>query len=323
MSYNFSMKKILLTLLIFTAASAFFLYFIQKNSEASPNPNNPTPPNEQTTTTAEITKQATTSQKIIEIKNPEVNFVNLPVPFTPEAPDGLMVKPWNNSCEEASTVMLDEFYLGNTNARIPKEKAKKMILRYIGIENKIFGYNANTNSKEIVKLIIEYSKYFEARIVANPTLDDIKEQLKNERPIIALLNGRKLENPRINFAVNGSYYHTFVIKGFDEEKKEFIVNDNGDLKQGLDLRYGYDTILGALADYNHKLGKTVAPPTVIFTKQRILVKTANSGRIYLITDNEKHHVTSPAILKDNGWKWNMVLTVEKEWLNKFSEGYPI
>lgn len=251
------------------------------------------------------------------------DFVNLPVPFTPEAPDGLMVKPWNNACEEATLVMLDEYYSGNTDLTIPKARAKKLMLNYINIENKIFGYNGNTDAKEMVKLVNEYSKYFEARIITNPTLEQIKDELRAKRPVAALIYGFKLQNPRILFSRSGSYYHTFVIKGFDDKTKEFIVNDNGDLKKGLDLRYSYDTIMNALADYSHKTLKTTNTPTVLFTSQRMLVKTTDSGKIYLIKDNKKHHISSPGVFKTRNWKWSFVMTVDKAWLDKFPAGNSI
>lgn len=249
--------------------------------------------------------------------------INLPVPFTPEAPDGLMVKPWNNACEEASTAMLDQYYFGNRAARIPKEKAKQLILDYIAIENKTLGFSADTNAAEMTKIINEHSKYFEAKIKTNPTLEEIKAELRAQRPVIALLYGKLLNNPRILFARNGSYYHTIVIKGFDDDKKEFIVNDNGDLTQGLDLRYSYDTIMGALRDFDHKARKTVKPPTALFTSQRMLVKTKDSNRIYLIKDNKKHHISSPQVFKDRKWKWSFVMVVEQAWLDKFQSGNAI
>ena len=249
--------------------------------------------------------------------------VNLPVPYIPEAPDGLMVKPWNNSCEEASTAMLDEYYYGNKDNGVSKARAKKLILYYINVENKLFGYNGNTDADEMAKVINEYSKYFEAKIKTNPALEEIKNELNLGRPVIALLYGKNLNNPRIQFARSGSYYHTFVIKGFDDAAEEFIVNDNGDLKKGLDLRYSYDTILGALRDYDHKTSKTVKPATVLFTSQRMLVKTKDSGRIYLIKDDKKQHVSSPQVFKNRGWKWSFVMIVEKDWLDKFSAGEAI
>lgn len=254
--------------------------------------------------------------------------INLPVPFTPEAPDGKMVKPWNNSCEEASIVMLDEFYKGSTEKTIPKTAAKTAILNYIAIEDKIFGYNANTNAAEMLELINGYSKYFEASIKTDPTAEEIKSELRAGRPVIALLYGYNLNNPRIQFARNGSYYHTFVIKGFDDETREFIVNDNGDLKLGLDLRYSYDTILGALRDYDHKTAKTVKPATVLFTKPRILVKADNDSPVsppqedamQLVSSSSEvteSEVTELEVTETEGSKWNQLISVLKSWLDKF------
>lgn len=248
------------------------------------------------------------------------NLINLSVPFTPEAPDGLMVKPWNNSCEEASLVMLDEYYAGNSYAKVPRTRAKKLILDYIAIENRIFGYNANTNAAEMLRLTNNYSKYFETKIVTNPTINQIKTEITAGRPVIALVYGFVLNNPRIIFSRTGSYYHTFVIKGFDEDAQEFIVNDNGDFEQGLDLRYSYDTILDALADYNQKTQKTEKPATVLFSSQRILAKAVGSNKVYLIKDNQKHYISSPQVFTDNGWKWSLVQTVDKAWLDKFQSG---
>ncbi len=247
-------------------------------------------------------------------------LINLSVPFIPEAPDGIMTKPWNNSCEEASTAMLDQYYGGNTEKRVAKSTAKKLILSYIEIENKLFGYNGNTDAAEMVKVINGYSKYFEARVKTNPTLEEIKNELKANRPVIALVYGKTLQNPRIQFSRSGSYYHTFVIKGFDESKKEFIVHDNGDLTKGLDLRYSYDTILNALADYSHKTLKTTKTPTALFTSQRMLVKAKDSNRIYLIKDGQKHYVSSPKVFTEKKWKWSFVMVVSKAWLDKFPAG---
>jgi len=218
---------------------------------------------------ATVTRQLTTTNtKATTISITPKYFVNLPVPFTPEAPDGAMVKPWNNSCEEASLVMMDQYYSGNRSSTISKAIAKKSILAYIDIENKIFGYNANTNAAEMTKLANTYSKYFTAKTVTNPTLKQLKTELAAGRPIIALVYGFELHNQNIDFLTGGSYYHTFVIKGYDDKTNEFIVNDDGDIYHGLDLRYSYDTIMGALRDYSHKLAKTVYPATVLFTSAK-------------------------------------------------------
>lgn len=245
--------------------------------------------------------------------------VDLSVPFTSEAPDGVMIGNWKNACEEASIVMIEQYYLGNTETNLAKSEAKNLMTRYFNIENKIFGSNANADAAQIKKLMNEYSPYATSTLVQNPTLNQIKSELSAGRPVIALVYGKGL-NPRIDFLAGGSYYHTFVIRGFDETTGEFIANDDGDLKLGLDLRYKYDTILGALHDYNYATHKTDGAPTVIFTKQRILAKTVRSSRIYLISDNTSQYITAPSVFKNHGWKWSLVQTVTADWLNKFASG---
>ncbi|MFA5061929.1 MAG: C39 family peptidase [Patescibacteria group bacterium] len=249
----------------------------------------------------------------------EPQTVNLNVPFTSEAPDGLMVGNWKNACEEASIVMIEQFYAGNTTTKLPTTQAKNLMNRYFGIANKIFGGNANENAKQIAQLMNQYSTSSAATIVQNPTLDQIKDELNTGRPVIALIYGKGL-NPRIDFLVGGSYYHTFVIVGYDNNTNEFIVNDVGDLRQGLDLRYKYDIVLGALHDYNHTTKRTDGPPTVIFTSQRILAKAKGSNRIYLISNNTRQYITAPSVFKTRGWKWSLVQTVDKNWLNSFPAG---
>jgi predicted secreted protein len=59
----------------------------------------------------------------------------------------------------------------------------------------------------------------------------------------------------------------FVIVGFNDQTKEFIVNDNG-LEDGLDYTYSYAIIADALADFNQKTYKTDGPPTAIFTRPK-------------------------------------------------------
>lgn len=243
---------------------------------------------------------------------------SLAVPFIPELPDGKIVHPWIDGCEEASIAMIEQYYQGITST--PRSQAKIIMQNYFNIENKIFGGNANTDSQQTAKLINEYSKYFESQIIKNPTLDQIKEQIGAGRPVIAFVNGFNLGNPRIPFARYGSYYHTFIINGFDDSNKEFIVNDDGDYEKGLDLRYKYDTLMGTLHDYNNKTKKTDGTPVVLFSMQRMLVKTAASNRIYLIRDNQKHHVVSPDVFKNHSWKWSLVQVVDKNWLDKFPAG---
>jgi hypothetical protein len=170
--------------------------------------------------------------------------VNLAVPHIWEIPDGLWVKPWNGACEEASIAMIDQYYLGQNKLIFGRIESKRLMQPLFGIEDKIFGYNSDTNAEENARLINYYTS-FSAKIIQNPTLEEIINELKSGRPVISMHYGYALNNPRHSFRQGGSSYHVMVINGFDDQNKQFLVNDS-ELKDGLDFRYNYDTILESL-----------------------------------------------------------------------------
>lgn len=185
----------------------------------------------------------------------------LGVPFTAETPDGSWAKPWNNACEEASITMVEAWYHGKTS--LTKNEAKAAMLKMFPWEDAHFGSNANTDAAQTLELI-KAKASFSASIVRNPTLEQIKNELREGRPVITLNYGYELKNPLHRWARNGSYYHMMVLSGFDDSTKEFLVNDTA-LEEGLDYRYSYATILKSLHDYDKARAKTDGPPTVLFT----------------------------------------------------------
>ncbi|KKU26130.1 MAG: hypothetical protein UX39_C0012G0007 [Candidatus Magasanikbacteria bacterium GW2011_GWA2_46_17] len=241
----------------------------------------------------------------------------LSVPFTSEAPDGRWTAPWNNACEEASIVMAEQYYLGKS--ALSKQKAKSEMFRYVAIENRIFGYNANTDAGEMEKLINEYSTSFNAKVTDNPTIEQIKDELRAGRPVISLHYGYELHNPLIPFRRGGTYYHVMVIIGFDEEKKEFIVNDDGNERSGAKYRYSYETTMRSLHDYVHNTRKTNGTPRVLFTYPKF-VKATGSNRVYRIQGNTKHYISNPRAFRNRRWKWEAVRTVDPTWLNSLETG---
>jgi hypothetical protein len=165
--------------------------------------------------------------------------VILDVPFITEVADNKWTGAWKNACEEASIVMVEQFYLGMKPHN--RAAAEKIMLELFAWENQNLGHNANSDAAETARIINEYSS-FSAIIKREPTLSDIKDELRAGRPVISLHNGFELNNPHIPFLASGSGYHMMVIVGFDDEKKEFIVNDDG-WEGGLDSRYPYATIM--------------------------------------------------------------------------------
>ncbi|MDO8499361.1 MAG: C39 family peptidase [bacterium] len=248
------------------------------------------------------------------------NSVNLKVPFTSEIPDGIWVSPWSNACEEAAITMVENYYAGEENLTI--KQAKQAMSRLFGIENKIYGFNADTNAALTARLINDYSN-FTAKIKINPTLEEIKDELRAKRPVISFHYGKNLPNPEHRWRAGGSYYHVMTINGFDDTKKEFVVNDSASHDNGLDYRYTYATIMDTLADFNHKTKKTYDQPTVIFTSSKLLVKSTAGKSVYLINHDIKNRVTSPELFKVHGWKWSNVKVISQVKMDSYKTGQPI
>ncbi|MEK7623286.1 MAG: C39 family peptidase [Patescibacteria group bacterium] len=184
------------------------------------------------------------------------------MPFTSQAPDGVWTQPWFDACEEATITMVDAFYAGKSTS---KAYAKDMIQRIVKFELKTFGFHRDTNAAQIADTINRYFPW-EARVVKNPTLEDIKTELNAGRPVIIPVHGRALRNPY--FRNGGPDYHTVVIAGYDDEKTQFIVQEPG-TRHGQDFRYSYDTLLAATHDFL-PLGRTrFGERVAIFTMKQL------------------------------------------------------
>lgn len=246
--------------------------------------------------------------------------VYLSVPFTSEIPNGAWVGPWKNGCEEASIVMVEKYYLGQK--KLTKTEAKNTMQKLFNWEDKNYGFNADTDAEQTAGIINDYSS-FEASIKRNPTLDDIKKELDEGRPVITFHYGFGLNNPLIPFLRSGSSYHVMVVVGYDDSAQEFIMNDVGNHKSGLDYRYKYATILNTLHDFNYTDKKADGTPTALFTAPKNIVKVAGGARIYLVRDGKKYYIANPKVFKNHRWSWNVVKPISKEELDKLPNNLTI
>ena len=189
----------------------------------------------------------------------------LPVPYVNEAPSGDWSGPWKNACEEASIAMVQFYYQGKASATVREAEAFMTML----FEKQDAKYGSNLNSDGAqMKYLIDNFTNFTAEIIRNPTIDQIKEQIDDEHPVISLHYGFDLKNPNIPFLRTGTSYHAMVIIGYDDVAKEFIVNDDGDTKAGAGHRYGYDLFMNTLHEYSYETKKADGPPTVLFTAKK-------------------------------------------------------
>jgi hypothetical protein len=249
----------------------------------------------------------------------EAEIIKLPVPFIAEVTDGQWVAPWNNACEEAAITMVDQYYLGIK--KISVQRSRDLLWPLFDIQDKLFGKNTDTDTEQTAKLA-NLKMAYKATVVDSPTLEQIKDEIRQARPVIVPVYGFGLNNPELRFRREGSSYHMLVLSGFDDAKSEFITQDSGTVN-GLDFRYKYDTIMSVLHDFNHKESKVNGPAKAIFTQQNLLAKAEDGSRVYYIYDGIKHHITNPDLFKQFGWTWNNVRSVNREWLNKIIDGESI
>jgi len=186
------------------------------------------------------------TQTIPKTKNAQE--INLAVPFTSQAPTGNWEEPFQDSCEEASVLMVHEYYAGNTFAVIDPKNAETSLQKIVDLENKLFGYFIDTTVSETATFAEKMYGYGKSEIVENPTVDQIKTYLNKGEPVLVPAYGRALKNPY--FVAPGPVYHMLVIRGYTKDNK-FITNDPG-TKHGQGYVYSFDTIMNAMHDWNEK-----------------------------------------------------------------------
>lgn len=189
---------------------------------------------------------------------PPASKIELPVPYLSQVPDGIWVNPWANACEEASVLMVQAYY---DETKIDKSEAKQAMQAMFAWENENFGKNFDTTAEE-TGLLVAAKANFITEIKTYPTLDEIKDQLRKNRPVIAMLDQFTLnQKPR---DLNASF-HVVVIVGFDDTTQEFIINDPADSER----RYPYERLMNALHDYEEVADEAVGKPVVLFTKSKL------------------------------------------------------
>lgn len=169
--------------------------------------------------------------------------VNLDVPFTTQAPYSNWGEPYQNTCEEASVIMVNGFYLGQSGV-IAKADAEVAIQKIVAYENATFGDYRDTTAAQTGALIKSYFGYTTVLVKPFTTAEDLKNVLANGYPVIIPFAGKLLHNP--NFRNGGPAYHMLVLRGYT--KDFFITNDPG-TRKGYGYTYPFQTIVDAAHDW--------------------------------------------------------------------------
>ncbi len=169
---------------------------------------------------------------------------HLAVPFTSQVPSGNAALPYQEACEEASIYMVVEYYKGTPSGKLDPVIAEAEINKIVDFENSFLGFYFDTTAAETATVVDHFYGY-NARVIENPTVDDIKRQVAAGRPVIVPAAGRELGNP--NFSGLGPLYHMLVIKGYTDS--QFITNDPG-TRNGENYGYDFAVIMEAMGDWN-------------------------------------------------------------------------
>ncbi len=174
-------------------------------------------------------------------KKDQPSTILLDVPFTSQAP----LLEWDavhqETCEEASLLMVHRFLQWQRESMEPEHADADLLALVQWEERNDFGIDLTID--ELAQIATRYYGYVPV-IEETVTVERIKEVLAAGNPIIIPAAGRDLGNPY--FSGEGPWYHMLVIRGYD--RNEFIVNDPG-TKRGERYEYPYDVLINAIHDW--------------------------------------------------------------------------
>jgi len=169
---------------------------------------------------------------------------NIDVPFTTQSPYATWTPQDEESCEEASILMVDAYYRGVQ--AITKDDAVKSLNAIVAYEMKAFGYFKDTSATTTAALVKGFYGYPDVRIVPY-NVDQMKRAVVNGYPVILPTAGKLLNNP--NFHNGGPPYHMVVVKGYMSDGT-IVTNDPG-TRNGKDYLYSQATLDAAVHDWNN------------------------------------------------------------------------
>jgi hypothetical protein len=169
---------------------------------------------------------------------------NLAVPFTSQAPFANWDVVHEDTCEEASILMVDEYYEGKTTALDPAY-ADTHLLAMVDMEGKN-GYGTSLTAAQLGSFAELYFGDVTAKVIEDPTIEEIKTYVNKGIPVIVPAAGQHLGNPF--FSGEGPLYHYYVIRGFDGTN--FITNDPG-TRHGENYTYSAEVVMRTMGDWNN------------------------------------------------------------------------
>ena len=213
--------------------------------------------------------QAEETTKPVNTENiPE--SVNLDIPFVSQAPLGSWDNLHNEACEEASIISAIVFL---NNESISRDEMDKQILDMVKWQEENFGGHFDLPAEKVKEFVEKYYRgNYKVEISYDIPIEDIKRALASNHPVIVPLSGRTIDNPY--FKQPGPVYHMLIIKGYDDNKGEFITNDVGTNKLGENFRYKYENLFDSIHDmpkWEQNKQKLDSNPKMIFNGKKAML----------------------------------------------------
>lgn len=214
---------------------------------STPKPTKPvvTPPTPTTPEPTEPEPTEPTPTKPSQPGTPLPTSVTLPIQFASQAPTGSWDYPYQEFCEEASSLMAAFYALGKS---MPSRSGiDQELLRIQAWEEKTFGYYEDTTAAETAKLLREFYNLDNVTLLQNPSVTDLKTALSEKKAIVVPAAGRMLGSPY--YRAPGPLYHMIVLKGYTADGY-FISQDPGTNTKGENYKFKIETIMNAIHDWN-------------------------------------------------------------------------
>jgi hypothetical protein len=162
--------------------------------------------------------------------------------FIPQAPEKNWDQPWQDACEEASLLTLKYYYQNKT------PEVASLVTEY----QQLFSFESDNNLSHDINIdnmsTISYQYLgLKPNIIENPTIEDLKTELSQDKPVIITANGKTLYQENKNFRSGGPWYHSLVILGYDDNSQKFTVHDVG-TQHGAYFKYSYNLLLESIHD---------------------------------------------------------------------------